>query len=125
MIVDKLIEVQKRWGKLASFSMTWAKNQKNEVVDIVKKLINESPNFGQGLTVSVQSMDHDVLENIKRRNLDQHKIDEIFALCDRNNIAWALAALSPARISYLDSGKRFNPCGEILLNVLIWNLPGW
>ena len=86
MIVDKLIEVQKRWDKLSSFSMTWAKNQKNEVVDIVKKLITESPNFGQGLTVSVQSMDHDVLENIKRRNLDQHKIDEIFALCDRNNI---------------------------------------
>lgn len=86
MIVDKLIEVQKRWMKLTSFSMTWAKNQKNEVVDIVKKLIKESPNFGQGLTVSVQSMDHDVLENIKRRNLDQHKIDEIFALCDRNNI---------------------------------------
>jgi len=86
MIVDKLIEVQKRWGRLASFSMTWAKNQKNEVVDIVKKLIRESPNFGQGLTVSVQSMDHGVLENIKRRNLDQHKIDEIFALCDRNNI---------------------------------------
>ena len=86
MIVDKLIEVQKQWAKLASFSMTWAKNQKNEVVGIVKKLIDESPNFGQGLTVSVQSMDHDVLENIKRRNLDQHKIDEIFALCDRNNI---------------------------------------
>ena len=85
-IVDKLIEVQKHWGKLKSFSMTWAKNQKNEVVDIVKKLINESPNFGQGLTVSVQSMDHDVLENIKRKNLDQHKIDEIFALCDKNNI---------------------------------------
>ncbi len=86
MIVDKLIEVQKRWGKLESFSMTWAKNQKNEVVDIVKKLIDESPNFGQGLTVSVQSMENDVLENIKRRNLDQHKIDEIFALCDKNNI---------------------------------------
>ena len=86
MIVDKLIEVQKKWAKLASFSMTWAKNQKNEVVGIVKKLIDKSPNFGQGLTVSVQSMDHDVLENIKRRNLDQHKIDEIFALCDRNNI---------------------------------------
>jgi hypothetical protein len=85
-IVDKLVEVQRKWGKLSSFSMTWAKNQKNEVVDIVKKLIKESPNFGQGLTVSVQSMDHDVLENIKRRNLDQHKIDEIFALCDRNNI---------------------------------------
>jgi hypothetical protein len=85
-ITDKLIEVQKKYGRLGSFSMTWAKNQKNEVVGIVKKLIEQSPNFGQGLTVSVQSMDHDVLENIKRRNLDQHKIDEIFALCDRNNI---------------------------------------
>lgn len=86
IIIDKLIEVQKKWGKLKSFSMTWAKNQKNEVVDIVKKLIKESPHVGQGLTVSVQSMDHDVLENIKRRNLDQHKIDEIFSLCDKNNI---------------------------------------
>jgi len=86
MIVDHLIGVQKRWEKLKSFSMTWAKNQKNEVVDIVKKLIDQSPNFAQGLTVSVQSMDHDVLENIKRRNLDQHKIDEIFDICDRKNI---------------------------------------
>ena len=85
-ISDKLIEVQKKYGKLASFAMTWAKNQKNEVVDIVKKLIKESPNFGQGLTVSVQSMDQNVLENIKRKNLDQHKIDEIFDLCDRDNI---------------------------------------
>lgn len=86
LITDKLIEVQRRWGRLESFSMTWAKNQRNEVVDIVKKLIRESPKFGQGLTVSVQSMDHDVLENIKRRNLDQHKIDEIFDICDRNNV---------------------------------------
>lgn len=86
LIIDKLIEVQKKWGKVTSFSMTWAKNQKNEVVDMVKKLIDHSPNFGQGLTVSVQSMDTTVLENIKRRNLDQHKIDQIFDLCDRRNI---------------------------------------
>lgn len=86
MIADKLIEVQKRWNRLTNFSITWAKNQKNEVVDIVKKLINESPTAGQGLTVSVQSMDNQVLDNIKRRNLDQHKIDEIFSLCDRHNI---------------------------------------
>ena len=86
LIIDKLIEVQQRWGRLRSFSMTWAKNQRNEVVDMVKKLVDQSPNFAQGLTVSVQSMDNDVLENIRRRNLDQHKIDEIFAVCDRKNI---------------------------------------
>lgn len=85
-IIDELIRVQKKWGRIKGFSMTWAKNQKNEVVDMVKKLIDQSPDFSQGLTVSVQSMDHDVLENIKRRNLDQHKIDEIFEICDKRNI---------------------------------------
>lgn len=85
-IVSKLIEVQLRWNNLTSFSMTWAKNQKNEVVNIVRRLVNESPTASQGLTVSVQSMDEGVLDIIKRRNLDQHKIEEIFTLCDRYNI---------------------------------------
>ena len=85
MIADKLLEVQEKYGYPYTFSVTWAKNQKHEVFSIVKKLI-ESPNFNQGLTVSVQSMDLDVLENIKRKNLDQHKIEEIFQLCDKNNI---------------------------------------
>ena len=85
-IIDHLIKVQKRWNRLTSFSITWAKNQRNEVVDMVNKLIEQSPNFAQGLTVSVQSMNNTVLENIKRRNLDQHKLDEIFDICDRKNI---------------------------------------
>ena len=85
MIADKLLEVQEKYGYPYTFSVTWAKNQKHEVFNIVKKLI-ESPNFNQGLTVSVQSMDLDVLENIKRKNLDQHKIEEIFQMCDKNNI---------------------------------------
>lgn len=85
-IVSKLIEVQLKWNNLTGFSMTWAKNQKNEVVDIVRRLVDESPTASQGLTVSVQSMDEGVLDIIKRRNLDQHKIEEIFKLCDRYNI---------------------------------------
>lgn len=85
LIAEKLLEVQEKYGYPYTFSVAWAKNQKAEVVDIVKKLI-KSPKFNQGLTVSVQSMDLDVLENIKRKNLDQHKIEDIFALCDQNNI---------------------------------------
>ena len=84
-IADKLIEVQERYGYPNSFSMTWAKDQKPEVFDIVFKLI-KNPKFNQGLTVSVQSMNLDVLENIKRKNLSQHKIENIFALCDKNNV---------------------------------------
>jgi tRNA A37 methylthiotransferase MiaB len=84
-IADKLLEIQNTYGYPSSFSITWAKDQKPEVFDIVFKLI-KSPRFNQGLTVSVQSMDLDVLENIKRKNLSQHKIDEIFALCDKHNV---------------------------------------
>lgn len=84
-IADKLIEVQEKYGRPNSFSMSWAKDQKKDVFDIVFKLI-KNPKFNQGLTVSVQSMDLDVLENIKRRNLSQHKIENIFALCDKNNV---------------------------------------
>lgn len=84
-IADKLIEVQEKYGCPNSFSMSWAKDQKPEVFDIVFKLI-KNPKFNQGLTVSVQSMDLDVLENIKRKNLAQHKIENIFALCDTNNV---------------------------------------
>lgn len=86
MIVDHLLSVQKKWNRLTNFSITWAKNQKNEVVDIVRKLINHSTVASQGLTVSVQSMDESVLSNIKRKNLNQHKINEIFNLCDRYGI---------------------------------------
>jgi hypothetical protein len=85
-VITKLIEVQKRWGQIKNFSMTWAKNQKNEVVDIVQRLVKESPTASAGLTVSVQSMNESVLDIIKRKNLDQHKIEEIFSLCDRHSI---------------------------------------
>lgn len=85
LIADKIIEVQKKYGYPYTFSVAWAKNQKQEVVDIVKKLLS-SPGFNQGLTLSVQSLDLDVLENIRRKNLEMNKIEEVFELCDKNNI---------------------------------------
>jgi len=85
LIADKLIEVQEKYGYPKAISVAWAKNQKQEVVDIVKKFIT-SPGFNTGLTVSVQSMDVDVLENIKRKNLEINKINEIFDICDKSNI---------------------------------------
>lgn len=86
LIADKIIETQTRYGYPNTFSTAWAKNQKQEVVDIVKKLIHSPRGFNQGLTVSVQSLDLDVLENIKRKNLEISKIEEIFDICDKENI---------------------------------------
>jgi tRNA A37 methylthiotransferase MiaB len=86
LIVDKLIEVQKKYNKIKNFSITWAKNQKKEVIEIVSKLINDGGMPGMGLTVSVQSMNSDVLKNVKRFNLQEHKLEKIFLQCEKKNI---------------------------------------
>jgi len=54
-------------------------------VDIVKKLL-DAPGFNQGLTLSVQSLDVDVLENIRRKNMEMNKLEEVFELCEQRNI---------------------------------------
>ena len=86
LIADKIIEVQKTYGYPKTFSTAWAKNQKREVVDIVKKLVDSPYGFNQGLTVSVQTMTDSVLEIIKRKNMDINRIEEVFAMCNQNNI---------------------------------------
>jgi tRNA A37 methylthiotransferase MiaB len=85
MIADKIIECQERYGSPRTFSVAWAKNQKREVIDIVKKLL-DARGFNQGLTLSVQSLDLDVLENIRRKNMEMNKLNEVFELCDQRNI---------------------------------------
>jgi len=85
LIADKIIEVQERYGYPKTFSVAWAKNQKREVVDIITKLLN-APGFNQGLTLSVQSLDVDVLENIRRKNMEMNKLEEVFELCEQRNI---------------------------------------
>lgn len=85
LIADKIIECQEKYGSPRTFSVAWAKNQKKEVIDIVKKLL-DSKGFNQGLTLSVQSLDLDVLENIRRKNMEMNKLGEVFELCDQRNI---------------------------------------
>ena len=85
MIAEKLIAVQKEYNNPQAYTIAWAKNQKQEVVDIVKKLIYEGGSK-MGLNLSVQSMDDDVLDIIKRKNLEINKIEEVFKLCEEHNI---------------------------------------
>ena len=85
MIAEKLIAVQKEYNNPQAYTIAWAKNQKQEVVDIVKKLIYEGGSK-MGLNLSVKSMDDDVLDIIKRKNLEINKIEEVFKLCEEHNI---------------------------------------
>jgi len=121
LIADKLLEVQEEYGYPYTFSVTWAKNQKDGVIDIVKKL-TDSPKFNQGLTVSVQSMDLKVLENIKRKNLNQHKIEEIFDICESRRIPTYTEVILGLPGETLDSWKNnfwelFNAGAHTGLNI--------
>lgn len=85
LIVDKLIEVQTNNGYPYRTGWSWAKNQQSEVVQIAKKLI-KSGHFNNGLTISLQSMDENTLNTIKRNNMGINKINEIFAECRKDGV---------------------------------------
>lgn len=85
MIVDKLIEVQTENGYPYRTGWSWAKNQQSEVVSIAKKLIR-SGHFNNGLTISLQSLDENTLNTIKRNNMELTKINEIFAECRKEGV---------------------------------------
>jgi hypothetical protein len=85
LIVDKLIEVQTNNGYPYRTGWSWAKNQQSEVVQIAKKLI-KSGHFNNGLTISLQSMDENTLNTIKRSNMGINKINEIFAECRKDGV---------------------------------------
>lgn len=86
MIADKILEIQGKYGWPRTWNTAWAKNQKREVVEIVKKVVHSPHGKNQGLTVSVQSMDLGVLENIKRKNLGINQIKEVFDLCNKADV---------------------------------------
>lgn len=84
-IAEKLVEVQSKYGYPKSYTISWAKNQRREVIDIVKTLI-ASGYSKLGLNLSVQSLNDATLEAIKRKNLAINEIGEVFKLCEENQI---------------------------------------
>jgi tRNA A37 methylthiotransferase MiaB len=73
-IADKLIETYKTHGVPKSYTNSWAKN------------LSENGPSRMGLNLSVQSLDDDVLEQIKRKNLEVNKIKEIFEMCNQASL---------------------------------------
>jgi hypothetical protein len=84
LIVEKVIETQDRFGYPRRMGLSWAKNQKSDVVKLAKKLTARG--FNNGLTLSVQSLDDGVLTAIKRTNLEINRLNEVFDLCQHEGI---------------------------------------
>ena len=83
-VTEKLVDLQNEYGYPKVVDATWYKNSSDEILEIVKKFI--SSGFNRGLTLSVQSMDMDVLEEIKRRNMEMSDLKMIFDKCNREGI---------------------------------------
>jgi len=86
LIIDRFIELQNQYGYPYTFNVSWAKNQKKHVIGIVKKLMSNTKTLNHGLTLSFQSFDDKVLENIKRKNMYESETQEIFTLAEQNQI---------------------------------------
>lgn len=84
-IAQKLVDTQKKYSNPKSYTLSWAKNQKREVINIVKKLMVDGGNT-VGLNLSVQTMNEKVLDIVKRKNLDSNRINEVFDMCEENQI---------------------------------------
>jgi len=83
-VTNTLVDLQNTYGYPKVVDATWYKNSSDEILEIVKKFI--SSGFNRGLTLSVQSMDMDVLEEIKRRNMEMSDLTMIFDKCNREGI---------------------------------------
>ena len=62
----------------------WAKNAKHKILEIAKIFFNGDSN--RGFTVSVQSMNDQVLDAIKRKNMEISDLKSMLEECFKNNI---------------------------------------
>jgi len=76
-IVDKFIDETRRTGRNITFNSNYAKNQNVSVFHMIRKLAEETGGT-RNVTIALQSLDEEVLESIKRKNLATNRIEEIF-----------------------------------------------
>ena len=83
-ITDYILDVQARTGYPATVNANWHKNAKQNVIEIVKKFISNG--FNRGMTLSVQSMDEQVLDIIKRKNMDTSHLGAMMEILNKEGI---------------------------------------
>tara|TARA_E500000318_G_scaffold45315_2_gene42797 strand:+ start:409 stop:2238 length:1830 start_codon:yes stop_codon:yes gene_type:complete len=83
-ITEELLKVQGKYGFPETVDATWYKNLSKDVVNIVKKFIENGLN--RGMSLSLQSMNFDTLEAIERSNMKLNKFSEILDLCNEQQI---------------------------------------
>jgi len=84
LITEKLIDVQNKYGFPETVDATWYKNLNKDVINMVKKFIENG--FNRGFSLSLQSMNEETLKSIERSNMKLNKFHEILDLCNEQQI---------------------------------------
>lgn len=84
-IIDYLIEKHKQTGYPKKFQATYSKNNPETVFEITRKL-NES-GMSKGATLSFQSMQQNVLDNIFRKNMPLSHFKKLMSLYNKSGIS--------------------------------------
>jgi hypothetical protein len=83
-ILKHMIRYKNKYGYPETYSFNWQKNSTAQTLKMVEYLTNN--NSARGMTLSVQSMSNDVLENIKRKNMEVSNYEKILHECNVKNI---------------------------------------
>lgn len=75
--------LKKHLSGSAVINFQFAKNHNMDVFEILGELNEEH----RGFTVSVQSLNSDTLDAIKRKNMKINNLEEVFRLCSKNGVA--------------------------------------
>lgn len=83
-ITEEILKVQAKYGFPETVDATWYKNLNKDVLNIVKKFIENGLN--RGVSLSLQSMNSDTLEAIERANMKLNKFTEILDICNSQQL---------------------------------------
>jgi putative methyltransferase len=83
-IAEILVETRRKYGFPNKFRTCYTKNAENRVVEISDML--RAGGLEKGITLSFQSVDLEVMKNVKRKNIDLPRYKELIAQLTRKNI---------------------------------------
>lgn len=83
-VIERMIECKQRVGNPQNVNITWYKNSSERVFELATMLNNAGLN--RGLTLSVQSMNPETLENIQRTNMESQDLGKMYTMCNDNGI---------------------------------------
>ena len=124
----KLCEIKDLYGYPNNLNISYTKNSNKQVVEIIKLLSQSS--LSRGMTLSFQSLDETVLENIKRKNMESNKAGELLSLLEEQDLNYytelilglpgeTLNSWSKGLFSLLEMGQ--HQCIDVFFTQLLEN----